>query len=646
MNVRQKEMLRILLSFEKKYILIREMAKWLACSEKTVRNDCNAIEAFLESKYEARLIRKPGVGIGLAIKQEEIAQLHHFLQINNEQAVQKDLTDEDLLYLAYQLLMEISNASIQHLAKDFYVTKTTIKKVLHTLDKWFAEKGIQLVTKQRIGIFLKGSEQNKREALATLDQLRTETKASPPFIYRYFLAYELEIIRKELKKFQEKNILFFTDESLEDITIHLLLMIKRTKMKKPVILTDKEKIYMKSKQEYKWVEQLLLKISDTFQLTFSDDEILYFTIHILGAKIYAHQENSPHSLDRKTEEQAINIADELTKRLTIISLIPFEQDHTLMEGLRIHLYTTLNRLKFGLLVQNPLIQDIKKMYAYMFDMLVFVLQDMKHPLISDIPEDEIAYLTLHYQAAIERIQHKKRAKTKIVIVCHMGIGVAEILRSKIESRFTDVEILATLAKRELHSFMKKNNVDLIITTSPIESVKQDNVVVSPLFNQSDENKVMKMLERNEQSRRQKKGSRLRTFIDPAFVFLQMDSTHRFELIEHLANQLYTNGFVEADYAHQALLRERTSATTIGGGIAIPHGDPGLVKQSTIAVATLKQPIEWDGENVSLVFMLAVKNENDINRRALFQRLTLLAEQPSLVQKLVKEKNKEQFLTNI
>ncbi len=36
-----------------------------------------------------------------------------------------------------------------------------------------------------------------------------------------------------------------------------------------------------------------------------------------------------------------------------------------------------------------------------------------------------------------------------------------------------------------------------------------------------------------------------------------------------------------------------SATTIGAGVAIPHGSPKLIKESVIAVATLRS--RWTGE---------------------------------------------------
>ena len=646
MNTRQKKILQVLLTNQVDYILVRDLAQQLECSEKTIRNDFKIIEEFLQNDFRTILLRKPGIGVMLQVDKDEEAQLHHLLQeSDNLNVLQEELSEESMLDLAYHLLMDTTPTSKESLAQRYYITKAVLNKTLEFLTNWLQKQNLQLGSKQKIGIYLIGEERDKRTALANLDQLRSNVGSYHPFIFHYFLAYELEIVRKKLKQFQDGYILFFTDESFENVIVHILLMTKRTKMKQSVILSNEEVEYLKQKQEYQWVDKLGKELSSIFHVQYPDDELAYLTMHILGAKIY-HQKEDPQFFDLEMEQRANKISDQLTKRLTILSLVPFVQDEILMEGLRIHLYTTLNRLKFELHVNNPLVQDIKKMYPYMFDMLVFVLGEMKDLLECDIPENEIAYLTLHYQASIERINRKKVKTKRVVIVCHMGIGVSEILRTKIEGKFPNIDVIGAISRRELSLFIKENQVDLIVTTTPIDIQQPNHVVVSPLLDNTDEKKLNKLLQSTRSNDIDSKPSPLGSFVNSEYVFLQVDIKHRVQLIEQLADRLYVDGIVEKDYARKAVIREETSATAIGGGIAIPHGDPNLVKQSTIAVATLKEPLDWAGEKVSIVFLLAVKNDAALNRRELFQRLTVLAEQPTLVQKLIKETDKENFLLDL
>lgn len=134
------------------------------------------------------------------------------------------------------------------------------------------------------------------------------------------------------------------------------------------------------------------------------------------------------------------------------------------------------------------------------------------------------------------------------------------------------------------------------------------------------------------------------YTTPFLVSLQDDVEHRYMIIEKLAKVLYEKGYVEKEYAVHAIMREKMSATTIGAGIAIPHANSKFIKQSAIAIATLKEPLDWGTEKVTLVFMLAVKNEEQKMTKQLFQELSFISEQPSFIQKLTTETNVIKFLS--
>ena len=102
------------------------------------------------------------------------------------------------------------------------------------------------------------------------------------------------------------------------------------------------------------------------------------------------------------------------------------------------------------------------------------------------------------------------------------------------------------------------------------------------------------------------------------------------------------GFVKKEFIHSAVLRERTSATSIGSSIAIPHGNPSGILRSRIAVAVLKKPIEWGAEKVSLVFLLAVVDEDPQVIKRLFNELSFLSEQDELVSELTKQNKVSAF----
>ncbi|WP_275976745.1 BglG family transcription antiterminator [Metabacillus dongyingensis] len=645
MNARQQEILHILLTQSDQHLLVQDIAEKVDCSEKTIRNDFKAIEEYIKQHSNASLIRKPGLGVYLEIEERDKTALFKQLHLANNPVYE---SNERVLQIAYQLLMSVKPVTVQDFALQYFVNKAIIKKDLDKIDEWLKDMDLTLISKQRVGLTIIGAEKNKRTAFSRFYQLTNNMTSSNQFIKEQFSSYEAEAVKIELKELQNRHSLYFTDETVESLIIHTLLMIKRIKLKQPVSISEKEKSLLRDKKEYEWTSEFLKRLEPVFSLHFPEEEITYLALHILGGKIRYQQRNETDKLAGFTENNPmlLMLVHLLVNRMTELNMIEFTKDQTLLSGLKVHLYTTLNRLNYGLSVTNPMLDDIKKMYPYMFDMVINVLEEINQSFALSIPEEEAAYVTLHFQASIERLKSTREKKKNAVIVCHMGIGTSQLLKTKIERKFYSIHIMGCIAKADLKEFVSKYDVDLVISTVSLPELKIPHLVVSPLLTAAEEEKLMSFINQFEESVHHKiEESVLLKYTNPFLVFLQQDAEHRYEIIEMLADSLYEKGYVEKEYAHNAINREKMSSTTIGAGIAIPHGSPKLIKQSAIAIATLKKPIKWGSEKVTLVFMLAVKNDEHEETKQLFSELSYLTEQPAFIQTLIKEEDKMNFLSN-
>jgi activator of the mannose operon, transcriptional antiterminator len=640
MNERQITTLRMLLNQAGKHLLVQDIADKLGCSEKTVRSDLKEIEKYLAENSQAILIRKPGLGVYLEMSEEDHAKL--FDRLNLAEASEKQPADEErAIQIAYHLLMNSKPITVQELSERYFLNKAVVKQDLNHLEKWMDKYSIKLITKQNVGLIAEGTERNKRVALARISELLTNRELNNSFIQQQFSAHEIEIVKKELNNIQKRHSLFFTDEAREGLTAHILLMIKRTKLKQSISMSSDEISNLTNKKEYKWAQECLLKLEQYFSMKFPDEEFAYLTLHLLGGKFRDHRtegdtEQNPF-LDQVTQELVIKLSE--------LCMVDFQNDTALKEGLQIHLYTTLNRLKYGLSVSNPMLQDIKKLYPYMFDMVIHVLEEVNQIHSLDIPEEEAGYLTLHFQASIERLKGKRGKTKNILIVCHMGVGMSRLLRTKIEQKFHSVHVAGSIARADLASFLEKENVDLVISTVSLPESEAPHIVVSPLLTATDEKRLQEFIKKLENPEENGfKESVLLKYTTPFLVFLKEEYTSKYELIEKLANTLYKKGYAEKEYSQNAILREKMSATSIGSSIAIPHGHPSFIKHSAIAIATLKNPIDWGSEKVSIVFMLAIKNDNKFDTQELFREISYLSSQPAAIQNLVEENEIVKFLS--
>lgn len=645
--MRQKEILHILLSESDGYILVQNLADRVDCSEKTIRNDFKVIENYLEKCSNAFLIRRPGLGVFLDIEEHEKINLFNELCIVDNRT-QYESDEERVLQIAYNLLMNVKPVTVQEMASQHFVNRTMIKKDLNTIENWLRQLDLVLVSKQRVGLAIEGSEKNKRRALTRLSDLIGNQECTNQFIKKQFLYHEVEFVMNELKALQKRHTIYFTDDTFESLLLHTLFMVRRMKLKQPISIPKREITLLQETEEYKWTLELLKRLDSVFAVHFSEEEVAYLTVHILGGKFRYQQRTGLKEGNGLIEKNPIlsNVLTYLIEHVSRLNGMDFSKDEALIEGLQIHLYTTLNRLNYDLLVSNPMLNDIKKMYPYMFDIMIHVLEEINQLFTLVIPEEEAAYLTLHFQASIERLSSDRKKLKKVIIVCHMGIGMSQLLRTKIERKFHHVHVISCIAKADLEEYVAKHpDVELVISTVSLPELKIPHLVVSPLLESTEEKKLENFIKQlDEPIRKEKQVSAILKYTTPFLVFLQQEVEHYYELIEKLAKALHDKGYVEKEYASNAIVRERMSATTIGAGIAIPHGNPKFIKHSAIAIATLKEPIEWGSEKVTLVFMLAVKNDEQEVTKQLFRELSIMSEQPAFIHTLTTEKDTMKFLS--
>ncbi|OLS35905.1 BglG family transcription antiterminator [Bacillus sp. MRMR6] len=636
MNSRQKELLRLLLVREEGAMQVKDLAEELECGEKTVRNDLNRLEEFLLDFPSSSLTRKPGFGIAIEIDDEGRSKILQSLHSSEPKT-----NEERLVEIAFQLLTSEKAITLQYWADQYYVPKAEIKKDIEDIAGWLQRFDLELVSKQRLGNVIQGTELSKRSALAHLPELISTITSGKNVVLDLFLPYEISVVRKAIDGMHDKFKIAFTDGTIESLLVHALIMVKRTRQRSPVFVHDSEMKMVCERPEYQYASWFFGQLETTFSLSFPEEERTYFTWHLISGK--RTEEGSHQGLD--FEDGVTKIVHILVGKMSTLTQYPFDGDSILKNGLAMHMHSVVNRIKYGFPITNPLLLNIKKMYPYMFNMVILTLEEIKSIYGMEIPEDEAAYIVLHFQASIERLEGKRDSKKKALIVCHMGIGMSHLLEAKIEQQYQDIEILACVGKAEVSDYVRKNPVDFIISTIPLEKINHENIVISSLFGQEDKKKLSQFVEVLKQKDSEGQDQHpLLTFLKEDLLLIDVEMEHRFEVVEMLASALFERGYVQKEFVHSTVGRERKSATAIGGGISIPHGNPSLVVKSAVAAAILKKPLMWGNERVTLVLMLGLSKENQGENRSLIGKIAALSETPLMVHALSSASDYQDFVS--
>lgn len=116
-------------------------------------------------------------------------------------------------------------------------------------------------------------------------------------------------------------------------------------------------------------------------------------------------------------------------------------------------------------------------------------------------------------------------------------------------------------------------------------------------------------------------------LDQDLICIDLDVKSKDEVIHTLSTLLYKkgnisdlDGFIDAVYEREAI-----GETGMGNQIAIPHGLSTVVGKASVAIAKMKNPIEWeslDDEPIKLVFLIAAST-NELEKTHL-QMLSQLA----------------------
>lgn len=157
-----------------------------------------------------------------------------------------------------------------------------------------------------------------------------------------------------------------------------------------------------------------------------------------------------------------------------------------------HIKPMLNRLKSNITITNRLIEDIKREYGKLFDIVSKISQEVsKNYQLPTIIEDEVGFITLYFARYIE--QHPE--KIKALILCTTGMGTSELLKVKIKKFFPEIDIQATASVKECSTeFLENTSVDLILTTVKIQDDLQIPIVlVNTLFIEKDQDNVRKVI---------------------------------------------------------------------------------------------------------------------------------------------------------
>lgn len=599
---RQKELLE-LLAQQSDFQTVEYFASKLGVSKRTTHSELRIIEDYLQSSGEY-LEKKRGVGI--AIK-----------RFKEVEAIEEKKEASDI-YNTFNRRVEIMNillfkekvVSFNHLSDSFMVSKTSIIK-----DFEFIMKILNVGSRIKLcsdihGTSLIGSEEDIQKALLQFNryllnnsELYDEDFAEKiKLLDTYYGESLINVCSNILYTYIRENVNAISDYYVQNIlNIFIILVfriakghhieeLKRTDASETTIFFEESAVRM------------LHKAALRLELTYTNEEVHYLSLQLISNRFEPLPE----------EEVDEVIVERLLSRVSAALNINFASDQKLEEQLKNHIPPMIYRLRSNNKTENPFTSQIKNEFSLTFNVIWVVLSEYEQELGISFNEDEIAFLTMYFQAAIERA----RMNRKILIVCQMGIATSELLINRIKNVLPSLDTFEVASVAELEQ-MPLNEYDLIISTIKVDIPKKQVILVSPFLTKEDierikqsdllpkaENNVLKLV----------RAHHLMKFVDKDFVFVNTDFSSKEELIEQVGEVLIENGFVTQQFIQTVQEREEMGGTDLPTGTAVPHGNSICVNQTIIVLVKNKKKFKWNKYYVDLVFLICIAKQDTFQTR--------------------------------
>ena len=195
-----------------------------------------------------------------------------------------------------------------------------------------------------------------------------------------------------------------------------------------------------------------------------------------------------------------------------------------------------------------------------------------------ITEDEIGYIVLYNQAAIERKKHQYDA----LVITDSNMGHAQLIKERIRKFVTEIGKLVFVST---HDYKTEDywDYDLIISSKDMKTKDKRVAVIPNILNK---NGIVGL--RNHLDDMNSQMIENENPFSPELIFAELKVQTKEECLQVMCEAMKKKGVVKDDFYGTVMERERNTTTTIGNGISLPHGSPTAVNEPKVAVAFFRR----------------------------------------------------------
>lgn len=566
-----------------------ELAQRLSVSTRTVRADITALNELLMN-YGAQFVLTRGSGYQLKIDNPSRYQT---LEETAPKPQHIPRTAQDRIhFLLVRFLTSAFSIKLEDLADEWFVSRATLQGDMVEVRERFQRYQLTLETRPRHGMKLFGSEVSIRACLTDLLwELSQQGPLNSMIRQEAFDDSVPAMLEAVLEETLVRHHVRLTDVGERFICLYGAVVARRVSDGYPLADFSAEEVAQNVRDVAHDVASALQKLTGK---PFSQAEEAWLCVHIAARQV---QDVDPETISADDDEALVNYILRYINQQYNYNLL---EDAQLHADLLTHIKTMITRVRYQIMIPNPLLDNIKQHYPMAWDMTLAAVSSWGKYTPYTISENEIGFLVLHIGVGLERHYNiGYQRQPKVLLVCDAGNAMVRVIEAILQRKYPQVEIAATLSQREYEQ-LESVSEDFVISTVRISEKEKPVVTISPFPTdyQLDQIGKLVLVDRT-------RPWMLNKFFDAAHFRVIDGPMDQQTLFAELCQQLEQEGFVDEAFHASVVEREAIVSTMLGDGIALPHA-LGLLAQKTVVYTVIApQGIAWGDETAHIIFLLAI-----------------------------------------
>lgn len=575
------------------FVKSSELEDVLDVSNKTVRK----IVLLLGDKvkgYGAEIHSKQGKGYILEIFNQEL-----FDKLHSEEEISFDDPDSRWKYLAKLFIETDSYLKIDDLADSMYVSRKVVSISIKSAEIFFKDYNLHFERKSYSGIKVEGTEYDKRRCMVALakDSNFFHIDDNLITIVNYiFIKYGITM----------------SQVAKDSFLIHVQYTINRLLKGKDIVMDGITMNFLKEGffADFMFIARELAKLlEDEYGVDFIEEEIYSIALHISDKKYYEKNLGNPF-FDKEISDLVIEILSSIKNTYGL----DFENDLDIYTMLVKHIIPLKMRVLNGTVLKNPLLNEIQNQYSFAMSIAKGINPIIEKYFSKRINNDELSYIAVAIQLAIEKSKNKNKRKKNILIICASGSVSSKLFEYRFQEMFKNSIGFSKICNYTDLVDYDFTDIDYAFATIPIDMDLPVPVyqVSEQVLTQKVSNEIQKILELHDDS-----------FIDgftPSLFFTHLEIESKEELLKFMCDKARVEKNLPNEFYDLVIKREAMLETSYDTYVALPHPYRTVSKETFVCTALLDKSIVWGSHKVKAVFLVAISDDKNVDLENFYERL--------------------------